>query len=55
MTTHQKIQSLTPGRSIELSHCNGIRVIAERSGDGKTLQIVRETTSGFNVIKTERW
>lgn len=47
--------SLLPGRSVVLSACNGIRVIAERSGDGATLRIVRESRDGFVVLCSERW
>ena len=55
MTTNEKIQSLRPGRSIELSRSNAGRVIAERSGDGRTLRIVRETIGGYEVIRREKW
>ena len=47
--------ALLPGQSVTLSACNGVRVVAERSGDGKTLRIVRETRDGFAVIRAERW
>lgn len=55
MTTNQKIRSLKAGGRIELSRSNGIRVVAERSGDGKTLRIVRETRDVYEVVTTERW
>ena len=55
MTTNERIQTLKPGRSIELSRSNAGRVIAERSGDGRTLRIVRETIGGYEVIRREKW
>lgn len=55
MTTAAKIQSLRPGRSIELSRTASGRVIAERSGDGRMLRIVRETSGGYEVIRREKW
>ena len=51
-TLDQKIETLKPGQQATLSECNGIKVIAERSGDGKTLRFIRETQSGFTVFKT---
>lgn len=47
-----KINNINPGREIELSRSNGIRVTAERSGDGKTIRFVRSTKEGFVVFKT---
>lgn len=55
MTNAAATASLLPGRSVILSACNGTRVIAERSGDGRTLRIVRESRDGFVVIRSERW
>lgn len=46
-----KINSLKPGARVIISSSNGISVAAERSGDGKTLRIVRESASGFSVIR----
>ena len=48
----QKINTMQPGQQIIISECNGIKVIAERTGDGKTLRFIRETQSGFTVFKT---
>jgi hypothetical protein len=53
--TDRQINALRPGQSIELSRSNGYRVIAERSGNGKTLRIVRESSRGFDVIREERF
>ena len=55
MNNRNKIRTLKPGRSIELSRTTLGRVIAERSGDGRTLRIVRETTGGCEVIRREKW
>jgi hypothetical protein len=54
-TNASKVRALLPGRQVELSRGNGFRVLAERSGDGKTLRIVRENRDGFVVIKAERF
>ena len=50
-TLDQKIETLKPGQQATLSECNGIKVIAERSGDGKTLRFIRETQSGLLFSK----
>lgn len=55
MTTDKKIANLGRGQSTVLSSINGVTVRAERSGDGKTLRIVRESASGFEVVKTARF
>lgn len=55
MNNRNKISQLKPGRSIELSRTESGRVIAERSGDGRTLRIVRETSGGYWVIRREKW
>lgn len=47
----EKIDSLLPGGSIILSQIADIKVVAERSGDGKKLTIYRETLNGFEVIQ----
>jgi hypothetical protein len=47
-----KVEALKPGEEVQLSKCNGIRVTAERSGDGKSLRFVRHRANGFEVIKT---
>lgn len=55
MTTLQSIiHNLKPGYSETISECNGIKVTAERSGDGKTLRFVRHSNNGntINVFKT---
>jgi hypothetical protein len=55
METKQRINALTPGGRIILTAGNGFTVAAERSGDGKTLRIVRESATGFLVIRQERF
>jgi hypothetical protein len=60
-TTDQKIDSLKPGASIELSRNDeGTRVIAERTGDGKRVRIVREYSNGervlgFDIVLDQVW
>lgn len=49
------IRTLAPGGRVVLSASNGLTVAAERSGDGKTLRIVRESAAGFSVIRQERF
>ena len=49
-----RISALLPSRSLLISEGAGCRVVAERSGDGRTIRIVRETASGFEVLRTER-
>jgi hypothetical protein len=51
----KRIDTLKPGGRVVLSTANGLTVAVERSGDGKTLRIVRESASGFSVIRTERF
>ena len=46
--------NLKPGESRELSRSNGMRVVVERSCDGKTLRYVRISANGFEVFKTVR-
>ena len=46
-----KIKTLIPGGSIILSKVGDKSVVAERSGDGKTLTIFRESSFGFETIK----
>ncbi len=48
-TTDQKIGSLKPGGTIELTRVGNTRVIAERSGDGKRVRIVREYLAGHEL------
>ena len=50
MTVDQKINGLGNGGRVVLSEIGSVRVAAERSGDGRTLRIVRETPNGFTVI-----
>ena len=50
-----RLNALKPGRKVTLSSCGGVSVIAERSGDGKTLRIVRVWRDGFTVIKSTRF
>lgn len=51
----EKISKLHKGGRVVLSNSNGITVAAERSGDGRTIAIVRETPEGFTVIRRERY
>ena len=41
MTLDDRINNLKPGQSIEVSNNNGIRVTAERSGNGELIRFVR--------------
>lgn len=61
-TVAERIEVLTPGQVVCLSKGNGYHVNAERSGDGKTLRIVRVTVKGksarecgFEVISSGPW
>lgn len=49
------INALKPGQSFTMSESNGFRVVAERSGNGKTIRIVRESNSGFRVISERNY
>jgi hypothetical protein len=49
--TDARINHLKAGQSIELSRVGSVRVVAERSGDGSRLRIVRETATGFTVVR----
>ena len=51
---NDKINNLKNGQSVTLSESNGIRVVAERSGNGKTVRIVRESRNGYEVISTSK-
>lgn len=55
MNTDEKIRSLKPGGSVELSRSAAGRVVAERTSDGKSLVIVRENPNGWWIIKREKW
>ena len=46
------INNLNPGRSVRISGDSQVWVIAERSGDGKTIRLVRCTKGGSEVFKT---
>jgi hypothetical protein len=48
----EAIDGLKPGEEVELSRANGLWVTAERSGNGKTIRIVRHSDKGFVVIKS---
>ena len=48
MTLDQRIAALQPGESITI----GLATTAERSSDGKILRFVRDTATGFVVLKT---
>jgi Tol biopolymer transport system component len=52
MNNASKINSLKPGGRVVISSSNGITVAAERSGNGKTLYMIRETKDGFTVFQT---
>jgi hypothetical protein len=61
-TTDQKIDSLKPGATIELSrNDDGTRVVAERTGDGKRVRIVRIYAEGrmrvlgYDIDLDEKW
>lgn len=45
-----QINQLNPGEQITLTETNSARVIAERTGNGKRVRIVRETPNGFQVV-----
>ncbi len=55
MNADQKIAALKPGREVTLTASGSSRVTAERSGDGKTLRIVRHTAGGCEVIRTTKF
>ena len=48
----KNIAKLAKGRTHIISDNNGIKFVAERSGDGETLRFVRITANGFEVVKT---
>jgi len=50
-TIDQKINALAPGRGVQIGKGTNCRVMAERSGCGKILRIVREFPNSFEVIK----
>ena len=52
MNASQIITNLRPGQSVKISGDARIWVEAERSGDGKTLRMVRCTPHGFEVFRT---
>ena len=64
-TTDEKVDALKPGGSIEISRYGNTRVIAERSGNGKRLRIVREYLEGsalagqrvqvFDIVIDQVW
>ena len=55
MTTEQNISALKPGQELRISGDAKCCVTVERSGDGKTLRYVRNTTRGFEVFRTVRF
>ena len=55
MTTEQNISALKPGQELRISGDAKCWVTVERSGDGKTLRYVRNTTRGFEVFRTVRF
>ena len=52
LSLDQRINQIRPGGTLVIGECNGIRVVAEVSGDGRTLRFVRETRDGFVVFRT---
>jgi len=60
-TTDEKIDALQPGATIELSRNDeGVQVIAERTGDGKRVRIVRihadgEKVLGYDIVLDQVW
>ena len=54
-TLDQKINTLQPGERVVLTSGNGLQVVAERSGNGQTLRIVRESARGFDVVSIQRF
>ena len=55
MTTEQNMSALKPGQELRISGDAKCWVTVERSGDGKTLRYVRNTTRGFEVFRTVRF
>lgn len=47
-----RIDSIPQGGSLQISECNGVRVVAERSGDGKTLRFIRYKGDTWEVFRT---
>ena len=50
-----KINSLKPGQSIEISASNGKYETAERSGNGKVIRFVRHSSDGQKVFRTSNF
>lgn len=48
----ERIDALKPGESLTLSEMAGIKCVAERTGDGKTLNFVRLTDRGFEIFRS---
>ena len=44
------VNNLKPGQSVQISESNGIKVFAERSGNGKRLTFFRQTANGFETF-----
>ena len=55
LSVAERTRNLKPGESIRLSGDAKQWVTAERSGDGKTLRIIRHRTNGFEVFYTGRF
>ena len=53
MKLEEKINKLKPSESLTISELNGIKVIVERSGDGKKLRFVRITKNESVVFSTQ--
>lgn len=52
MTTDQKIAALRPGQSVRLTGDSRRHVVAERSGNGKTVRFVRIDGRTSTVFRT---
>lgn len=47
---NSKIRQLKKGQTILISEHGGVKVFAERSGDGKKIKLYRQTKDGFEVF-----
>lgn len=51
-TIDQRISKMKPGDSIEFSRVGSTYVTAERTGNGRKINFVRHTPTGWQVFKT---
>lgn len=49
------IKNLKPGQETLISEHKGVKVIAERSGNGKVVRYVRISGRSYETIKTLSW